>query len=87
LTLARSIHGRALAAEDDKAASDLGLAFHRISRSVRQTLALEAKLERDQRREAREDREAGEDQPGCLPRDDERLGGRALARPASALLR
>ncbi|MDB5464903.1 MAG: hypothetical protein JWP23_3292 [Phenylobacterium sp.] len=73
LTLARSIHGRAMTAEDDKSASDLGLAFHRISRSVRQTLALEAKLERDQRREAREDREAGEGQPERRLRDQVRI--------------
>jgi hypothetical protein len=37
----------ALDAEDPKAAADLGLTFHRISRSVRQSIALEAKLARD----------------------------------------
>ena len=54
LSLARELHGRALAAETPEAAADLALAFHRISRSVRQTLALEARLERDRTRHARE---------------------------------
>lgn len=54
LTLARDLHARALGAEDAKTAADLGLAFHRISRSVRQTMALEARLERDRTRRDRE---------------------------------
>jgi hypothetical protein len=56
LTLARDLHARAMAAETADDARDLGLAFHRISRSIRQTLALEAKLERDRQRQDREDR-------------------------------
>ena len=56
LTLARALHERALAAETTAEACELGLAFHRISRSLRQTLALEARLERDQRRQDHEDR-------------------------------
>jgi alkanesulfonate monooxygenase SsuD/methylene tetrahydromethanopterin reductase-like flavin-dependent oxidoreductase (luciferase family) len=55
LGLARELQGRALAAETPEAAADLADAFHRISRSVRQTLALEAKLERERRRRAQED--------------------------------
>jgi hypothetical protein len=47
LTLARAVHAKAMAAETPQQACELGLAFHRISRSVRQTLALEARLERD----------------------------------------
>lgn len=47
LVLARDLQARAMAAQDDATAAELGLAFHRISRSVRQTLALEARLERD----------------------------------------
>jgi hypothetical protein len=54
LTLARTLHEKALAAETPEAACELGLAFHRISRSVRQTLALEARLEREHLRLARE---------------------------------
>ncbi|HEV7385614.1 MAG TPA: hypothetical protein VGN89_12100 [Phenylobacterium sp.] len=56
LTLARALHERALAAETTEEACNLGLAFHRISRSLRQTLALEARLERDRRRQDHEDR-------------------------------
>jgi hypothetical protein len=56
LTLARGLHGRALAAGTAEEAQVLSLAFHRISRSVRQTLALESKLERERRRLDLEDR-------------------------------
>jgi len=55
LGLARELQQRALAAETPEAAADLANAFHRISRSVRQTLALETKLERERRRRAQED--------------------------------
>jgi hypothetical protein len=56
LSLAEDLHACALAAETPKDKAELGLAFHRTSRSVRQTLALEAKLERDRHRQGREDR-------------------------------
>lgn len=56
LALARDLHARALVVEDVAEAADLGLAFHRVARSVRQTLALEAKLDRDRRMAEREDR-------------------------------
>lgn len=52
MSLARRTHGRAMAAEDPDKAERLALAFHRLSRSVRQTLALEARLEREARRDA-----------------------------------
>jgi hypothetical protein len=55
LSLARAVHERALAAETSAEMTELALAFHRTSRSVRQTLALESKLQRDG---ARRDREA-----------------------------
>ncbi len=48
LTLARDLHERALAAESAEEAARLATAFHRISRGVRQSLALEAKLSREQ---------------------------------------
>lgn len=60
LALARDLQARALAAEDVATAGELGLAFQRVARSVRQTLALEAKLERDRQRDEREDRAAAE---------------------------
>ena len=58
LALARDLQTRALAAADIAEASELGLAFQRVSRAVRQTLALEAKLERDRLSAEREDRTA-----------------------------
>lgn len=54
LALARDFQARALATVDDTAAAGLGLAFHRAARSVRQSVALEARLERDRRRDDRE---------------------------------
>jgi hypothetical protein len=56
LGLARAAHGKALAAETPADFAALTLAFHRISRSLRQTLALEAKLERERLRLEREAR-------------------------------
>jgi hypothetical protein len=67
LSLARGLHERALAAETPKDAAEMGLAFHRISRSVRQTLALEAKLERDRHRQEQADRiEAAREGPNRI---------------------
>lgn len=54
LSLARDLHARALAATDDKAAADLALAFQRMGRCVRQTYALEQRLDREQRLAERE---------------------------------
>jgi hypothetical protein len=54
LSLARAAHEEALAAETPAAKAEMTLAFHRISRSVRQTLALEAKLARDRQQQQRE---------------------------------
>ncbi|MBS0332566.1 MAG: hypothetical protein JSS35_07350, partial [Proteobacteria bacterium] len=49
LSLARELHGRALAAETPAEADRLALAFQRVSRGVRQTFALELKIDRDRR--------------------------------------
>jgi hypothetical protein len=57
LSAARHLHTDLLAAKDADIAGRLGVAFHGVARSVRQTLALEARLERDCRRQDREDRE------------------------------
>jgi hypothetical protein len=54
LGLARRLAARAEAAETDAAAEGLALAFHRVSRSVRLTLALEVRLERERLQGARE---------------------------------
>jgi hypothetical protein len=61
LGVARRLAELTLTAETPKEAADLGVAFHRVSRSVRQTLALDAKLARDHLRlgaEAREEAQA-----------------------------
>lgn len=60
LSLARDLHARALAAETTQDAEKLALAFQRVSRGVRQTFALELKIERarneDDREAARQER-------------------------------
>jgi len=55
LDLARSSQARALAADDAAEAAHHGLTFQRATRSVRQTLALEAKFERDRKTAERAD--------------------------------
>ena len=59
----------ALDAEDPEAAADLGLTFHRISRSVRQSIALEAKLVRDAARAEREAADEAERKRTAILRD------------------
>ncbi|MDB5443925.1 MAG: hypothetical protein JWP73_2301 [Phenylobacterium sp.] len=52
-SLAGDLQACALAAETPEQKQALSLAFHRMGRALRQTLALEAKLRRDARREDR----------------------------------
>src|ERR1700761_5768781 len=54
LTLARDLHARALASETVQEAEKLSLAFQRVSRGVRQTFALELKLDRARKAADRE---------------------------------
>ena len=54
-SLADDLHAAALAAETPAEKQALSLAFHRTGRTLRQTLALEAKLRRDARLDARAD--------------------------------
>ena len=54
MSLAEDLHARAVAAKDEKTAGEMSLAFHRISRSLRQTLALETRLERERKLASRE---------------------------------
>jgi hypothetical protein len=56
LSLARGLHAQALAAASASDAAGLALAFHRTSRSVRQSIALSAKLRRDANLKDRADR-------------------------------
>ncbi|MDB5475682.1 MAG: hypothetical protein JWP49_1193, partial [Phenylobacterium sp.] len=55
LSAAKILHDRLAAAETNAEARDLGLALQRVSRSLRQTLLLEAKLAKDRWAAARED--------------------------------
>jgi hypothetical protein len=60
-SLAEDLHACALAAETPEAKQALALAFHRTGRTLRQALALEARLRRDRNGEARLDAQrAGE---------------------------
>jgi hypothetical protein len=54
LSAAEILHDRLAEAQTNAEARDLGLALQRVSRSLRQTLLLEAKLARDGRAAARE---------------------------------
>jgi len=54
LSLARELHARAMAAQTPAEAEKLALAFQRVSRGVRQTFALELKIERARREAERE---------------------------------
>jgi hypothetical protein len=57
LAAMRDIQACLLAAADAKAKADLALALQRTQRSVRQTLALELRLKREAKQQAREDRQ------------------------------
>lgn len=57
MAMARDLQGQALAATEAGEKADLALAFQRTARSVRQTIALKAQLERDRARRDRDDRE------------------------------
>jgi hypothetical protein len=86
LAQAERLNDLVLAADDPKAASDLALAFHRVSRTVRQSIALEARLVRDAQAAERREREAQRDlelfrDEVCdpyadMPRDQQRIDAR-----------
>ena len=54
MSLARDLHACALAAESVEEKAQMAAAFHKAARSVRQSLALHARMRRDERREAAE---------------------------------
>ncbi|HEY3948764.1 hypothetical protein [Phenylobacterium sp.] len=54
LAAAERVHGRLMAAEAAGEIAELGRTYQRIARSLRQTLALKAKLKRDREAAARE---------------------------------
>ena len=55
MALAEDLHARALSADTPQEAETLASGFHKLSRSVRQSLALEARLRRDAERVRREE--------------------------------
>lgn len=74
MSLAREVHQRALSAEDAEEGQRLTLAFHRICRCVRQTMALEARLERDRRaRDAAEIKQAADEAMARLKVHEDRV--------------
>jgi hypothetical protein len=62
LDLARKLRDQGMAAETPEETANLARAFHGVARSVRQTLALEARLARDAQRQDREYRDEAEQQ-------------------------
>jgi hypothetical protein len=53
LELAAGLQARALATQDDEQAARIASAFHQVGRSLRQSLALRAKLQQEAREDAR----------------------------------
>ena len=80
MAAAREVQARLLAAEDAKAVCDLSLAFNRVSRAVRQTVALQAKVGRERRRE-------GRDQAAEIKRADETRASRRQSQVRTAVER
>ena len=54
MVMVRRLGEAMLATEDVQTQAQVGLAFHRVSRAVRQTMALEYRLSREARREGRD---------------------------------
>jgi hypothetical protein len=67
LAAAERVHGRLMAAEETSEIAELGRTYQRIARSLRQTLALKAKLKRD-RETAAQIAPATPAGPAALPR-------------------
>jgi hypothetical protein len=54
LAAAERVHGRLMAAEESSEIAELGRTYQRVARSLRQTLALKAKLKRDREAAAKD---------------------------------
>ena len=80
LEIARKLHGAVMAAETPEEVERLSGAFHRMSRSVRQSFALEARLERDRQRALAEDRRAADERRAAAVAQRRRLAGAELER-------
>lgn len=80
LSLARHVHACAMATEDPTEVADLAKAYQRISRCVRQSLALHARLKRERERDQRENPPPPPPKP---KRDAQRIAERRDALRAS----
>ncbi|MDB5436871.1 MAG: hypothetical protein JWR47_3128 [Phenylobacterium sp.] len=74
LAAAERVHGRLMAAEEASELAELGRTYQRLARSLRQTLALKAKLKREREAAAKD---ALKDAPKAAPAPP---GGVAVAR-------
>ena len=84
LSLARHVHACAVATDDPGEVADLARAYQRIARSVRQSLALHAKLKREREAIARENPPPPPAPPPKPMRDAARIAERKAAiRPAA----
>ena len=72
LSAVEKVHARLMAAEDDGAVADLGRTYQRLARSLRQTLALKARLKRE--------REQAERLAATQPLPPPKPGGVAVAK-------
>jgi hypothetical protein len=79
LSLARHVHACAMATEDPAEVADLAKAYQRISRCVRQSLALHARLKRDRERDARDHPPPPAPPPPKPARDAHRIAERREA--------
>ena len=84
LSLARHVHACAVGTEDQDEVADLARAYQRISRSVRQSLALHARLRRERERDQRETPPPAPPPPRDAARIAERKA--ALRRPAQRVV-
>jgi hypothetical protein len=84
LSLARHVHACAVATDDPAEVADLARAYQRIARSVRQSLALHARLKREREKDQRENPPPAPPPPPAPARDAARIAERKAAlRPAA----
>lgn len=80
LTLARHVHACAMSTEDPAEVAELVKAYQRVSRCVRQSLALQARLKRERERAEREAPQPPPEPPRPRPaRDEQRIEARREA--------
>ena len=78
LAAARRVHERLMAAEDAAEVADLGRTYQRLARSLRQTLALKARLKRERER-ARDEQDDWDAPPGLSRELEDAIHTRKIA--------